>query len=134
MTNVLKMLMKNKFIQQNCIQKKHLLLYAILTQFTSYFFLCFFTINIGIATYFIYYKYINHDKKTVSKEGSILQTTTYWIKFLKHIKIIKDISIKNRGYYFFNDMITLKDFDESNLKVDKTCCKHWYLLHWLYHD
>ena len=38
--------------------------------------------------------------------------------------MVKGISIKNRGYYFFNDMITLKDFDESNLKVDKTCCKH----------
>ena len=35
----------------------------------------FFTINIGIATYFIYYKYKYHDKKTVAKEGSILQTT-----------------------------------------------------------
>ena len=37
----------------------------------------FFTINIGIVTYFIYYKYINHDKKTVAKEGSILPTTIY---------------------------------------------------------
>ena len=29
---------KKKFIQQNCIQKKQFLLYAVLTQFTSYFF------------------------------------------------------------------------------------------------
>ena len=27
----------------------------------------FFTINIGIATYFIYYKYINHNKENASK-------------------------------------------------------------------
>ena len=27
----------------------------------------FFTINIGIATYFIYYKYINHNKENISK-------------------------------------------------------------------
>ena len=29
---------KKKIIQQNCIQKKQFLLYAVLTQFTSYFF------------------------------------------------------------------------------------------------
>ena len=83
-----------------------------------------FTIKIGIATYFIYYKYINHDKKTVAKEGSILQTTIYWIKFLKHIKTVKNISIKNRNYSFFNYLIALKDFDETNLKVDKNYHKH----------
>ena len=27
----------------------------------------FFTINIGIATYFVYYKYMNHNKENVSK-------------------------------------------------------------------
>ena len=29
--------------------------------------------------------------------------------------MIKNISTKNRGCYFFNDMIALKDFDEENL-------------------
>ena len=29
------------------------------------------------------------------------------------------INIKNRSYYFYNDQIDLKDFDESLLKVDK---------------
>ena len=38
--------------------------------------------------------------------------------------MVKDISIKNRSYYFFNNMIALKDFDEANLKVDKKYCKH----------
>ena len=33
-----------------------------------------FTINIGIGTFFVYYKYMNHDKKEVAKEGSIFQT------------------------------------------------------------
>ena len=32
-----------------------------------------FTINIGIATYFIYCKYINHDKRTVSKYDYVYQ-------------------------------------------------------------
>ena len=32
---------------------------------------------------------------------------------------IKQINIKNRTYYFFNDMINIKDFDSSFLKIDK---------------
>ena len=32
---------------------------------------------------------------------------------------VKQISIKNRSYYFYNDQINLKDFDTSLLKVDK---------------
>ena len=39
-----------------------------------------FTINIGTGTYFVYYKYMNHDKKkkkTVAKGSSIFQTTIY---------------------------------------------------------
>ena len=38
--------------------------------------------------------------------------------------MVKDISIKNRNYYFFNNMIGLKDFDETNLKIDKKYYKH----------
>ena len=32
---------------------------------------------------------------------------------------IKQIDIKNRTYYFFNDMINIKGFDSSQLKIDK---------------
>ena len=32
-----------------------------------------FTINIGISTYFVYYKYMNLSKKTVAKESSFKQ-------------------------------------------------------------
>ena len=32
---------------------------------------------------------------------------------------IKQINIKNRTYYFFNDMIIIKNFDSSLLKIDK---------------
>ena len=31
----------------------------------------------------------------------------------------KQINIKNRTYYFYNDQIDLKDFDASLLKIDK---------------
>ena len=32
---------------------------------------------------------------------------------------VKQINIKNRTYYFYNDQINLKDFNASLLKVDK---------------
>ena len=32
---------------------------------------------------------------------------------------VKRINIKNRTYYFYNDQISLKDFDARLLKVDK---------------
>ena len=32
---------------------------------------------------------------------------------------IRQITIKNRTYYFYNDEINLKDFDASLLKVEK---------------
>ena len=31
----------------------------------------------------------------------------------------KQINIKNRTYYFYNDQIDLKDFDAKLLKIDK---------------
>ena len=32
---------------------------------------------------------------------------------------IKEINIKYRTYYFFNDMINIKNFDLNLLKIDK---------------
>ena len=32
---------------------------------------------------------------------------------------IKQINIKNRTYYFLNDMINVKDFDPSLIKIGK---------------
>ena len=32
---------------------------------------------------------------------------------------IKQINIKNRTYYFYNDQIDFKDFDARLLKIDK---------------
>ena len=36
---------------------------------------------------------------------------------------IRQINIKNRTYYFYNDQINLKDFDASMLKIDKKITK-----------
>ena len=33
--------------------------------------------------------------------------------------VIKQLNIKNRTYYFYDDIINLKDFDPNLLKLDK---------------
>ena len=46
---------------------------------------------------------------------------------------IRQINIKNRTYYFYNDQINLKDFDATMLKIDpKKLQRDWHLLHWLF--
>ena len=36
---------------------------------------------------------------------------------------VKQIEIKDRIYYFYNEMINLKNFDSNLLKIDKKHCK-----------
>ena len=47
------------------------------------------------------------------------------------------MNIKNRTYYFYNDLINIKDFDARLLKLEKKN-HQWgfieYLLYWLYHE
>ena len=38
--------------------------------------------------------------------------------------VVKQIDIKNRTYYFYNDIIDLKKFDARLLKFDKKSCKN----------
>ena len=40
------------------------------------------------------------------------------------MKNTKQINIKNRTYYFFNDIININDFDSSLLKIDKKLYKN----------
>ena len=40
------------------------------------------------------------------------------------MKNIKEINIKNRTYYFFNDMISIKDFDSGLIKIDNNSYKN----------
>ena len=37
---------------------------------------------------------------------------------------MKQINIKNRTYYLYNDIINLENFDSSLLKIDKKSCKN----------
>ena len=37
--------------------------------------------------------------------------------------LVKQIDIKNRTYYFYNDMVDIKKFDSNLLKIDKKSYK-----------
>ena len=38
------------------------------------------------------------------------------------------MSVKNRTYYFFNDLIYIKDFDPNDIRIDE---KYSFLLYWI---
>ena len=40
---------------------------------------------------------------------------------------VKQINIKYRTYYFYNDIINLKDFDSNLLKINKTQYKNIHI-------
>ena len=84
----------------------------------------FYTVHCVILNnYFVYYKYMNHGEKQSLKKVLPLKQ-----HFTKHIKMLKDINIKHRGYYFVNNMIDLKDFDGNKFKIGQEKLQaHWYL-------
>ena len=76
----------------------------------------FFAISVGIGTYFAYYKYINRNKKIF---------LNIMIMFIMYkMGGVNQINIKNRTYYFYNDIIDLKKFDATLLKNDKKSYKN----------
>ena len=65
----------------------------------------------------------------------------YMIMFIKqkliiHIKMgtVKQINIKNRTFYFYNDITGLENFDSSLLKLVKKSYKDGYLQYWIYYN
>ena len=62
-----------KIRQWNCIQLKM----KIYINAVNVLFSIIFSINIGIGTYFVYYKYMNCNKESVSKYNYVYQTTHY---------------------------------------------------------
>ena len=58
----------------------------------------------------------------------ILFITNTWI-LIKMAADTKSINIKNRTYYFFNDMISIEAFDSNLLKVDKKSYKNSVIHH-----
>ena len=43
---------------------------------------------------------------------------------IKMSNIVEDMVIKNRTYYFFNDIVNIKNFDPKNIKIDKKSYKN----------
>ena len=91
-----------------------------------------FTINVGIGTYFVYYKYMNRNKMFLDMIMSIKQQIinnvskkTLLASDIQMGEEVKQKEITNRTYYFYNNIINLKNF-ESNLlkKLQKTLQKH----------
>ena len=47
---------------------------------------------------------------------------------------VKDIIIKKQTYYFSDDIISMKDFDLNNNKINKVIQKYSYLLYLIFDD
>ena len=45
---------------------------------------------------------------------------------------IRQLNIKDRTYYFYNDLINIKNFNSNNLKLEKKCFGQRCLLYWIY--
>ena len=77
--------------------------------------------DIGIGTFFVCYKYRNHDKK-----NQLLQKVLFFKQqFTEHIKMtVKSINIKNLTHQFFDDMINIKNLDSNLLKTDQKSYKN----------
>ena len=76
-----------------------------------------FTISIGISAYFVYsHCYLRKNVTRVKFSNSNLMNLS--------MGQVKEINIKNRTYYFFNDMINIEVFDSNLLKIDKMLYKN----------
>ena len=49
-----------------------------------------FIINSGICTYFVHYKYMNHNRENVSRYDYVYQATNYWYEW----KILNNLTSK----------------------------------------
>ena len=45
---------------------------------------------------------------------------------------VKNINIKNNTYYFFDDIINIKDFNPNNIKIDENSYKHFLIYYIVY--
>ena len=49
---------------------------------------------------------------------------------------VKQIEIKNRTYYFYNNIINIEEFNSNLLKIDKKLYKDidFYYIYWVCHN
>ena len=74
-----------------------------------------FAIKIGIAIYFVYYKYMNRNKENISKYDYTYQTAI-------QMEEVKKINIKS-AYHYFKDIVNIEDFHSNLLEIDKKSYK-----------
>ena len=70
-----------------------------------------FATNIGIATYFAYYKYMNRNKENVSRRNCTYQTDLL-------MKEVKKINLKSE-YHYFEVIINIENFHSNLLGIEK---------------
>ena len=59
---------------------------------------------------------MNHNKENVPRYEYTYQTKIYWICKMGEIK---DLNIKSRRYYYFDDIIDISKFERNLKKIDK---------------
>ena len=62
----------------------------------------------------LFYWYLKKDNTSINFSVGYLNI---------YMVITKQMNIKNRTYYFYNDLIKLFDFDQNMLKLDKNTFK-----------
>ena len=78
-----------------------------------------FIIFTGITVYLVYYNWslINNNIHCI-KFNNHKKIKIWWMQLYK-MDTTKQTNIKNRTYYFYNDIIDLRNFDAGLLKNDK---------------
>ena len=81
-----------------------------------------FTIFTGITVYLVYYNWYLIKNIFCIKFNTHKNTEIWWVQLYK-MGTVKQINIKNRTYYFYNDIIDLENFDAKLLKIGKKSYK-----------
>ena len=79
----------------------------------------FLTTSVIIGAVFVYFYW--YSKKYIVRQylkKHNVSATQFYVTYT--MVATKQLNIKNRIYYFYNDLISLKDFDPNILKLDKT--------------
>ena len=96
---------------ENVCKCSSCILYIVLSSIIS-------PIKVGVGSCFLYFHWnLKRILLVLSLVSILKQQFDYWS--YKMAAETKSISIKNRTYDFFNEMINLKDFDSNLLKKDK---------------
>ena len=76
------------------------------------------------VVHILLYKCLNRNKETDSKERFYFLGNNYQTQFIELINgTSKEINIKNQAYYFFDDIISIKNFHLNLLEIDKKLYK-----------